>query len=555
MFLSKPILLQSGPSRFNILVERLLGHLGFDDVRVIDGSGDQGGDILAVRGRQLFVFQMKWTSRGSIPKDGVDEVERAKAKYAADRAVLVTNGVPDGGARARMRQLADVGIRIDSWTGDILERLFEEASEAFHHSVQLRPYQEAAVGALEADIRRRRRGLLILATGLGKTVIGGEVIARHLGRFPDDDVLVVAHMKELVAQLERALWRHLPKATATQMLTGENQPPSLRGVTCATVESALRRVDAGYKPGLVMVDETHHVSESGEFQRLLDLLDDSVQFGVTATPWRGDEYDISLRFGQASFKMGIAAGMAQGYLAQADYRLMLDDIDWDLVRSHSRNGFSLKELNDKLFLPQRDEAIAESLLMEWQRIAQPRGIVFCKTIEHAERMADLLSRYSPYWRRAACLHSHKSRRDREVLMTEFRLGRVPLVTVVDIFNEGVDVPDVNLICFARVTHSRRIFVQQLGRGLRIGPGKDKVTVLDFVTDLRRIAAALDLKRSLAALRQSEVERLELPFPTEISFSDAAVGSLMEEWIRDAASLETAADEVRLQFPEHAWAVQ
>jgi superfamily II DNA or RNA helicase len=109
----------------------------------------------------------------------------------------------------------------------------------------------------------------------------------------------------------------------------------------------------------------------------------------------------------------------------------------------------------------------------------------------------------------------------------------------------VDVPDVNILCFARVTHSRRIFVQQLGRGLRLREGKERVTVLDFVSDLRRIAAALNMKRSLEG---GEVEVLDQVAPSQIEFNDQRVATLMEEWIKDAASLETAYDEHRLQFP-------
>lgn len=547
MFLSKEIMLESGQQRFNTLIERLLNHLGFDDIRIIDGAGDSGGDILAVRGRELFVLQTKWTSRPTIGKVGVDEVERAKAKYAADRAVLVTNAEPDGTARRRKQELASVGVRVDFWTGAYLPQMYREAPERFPKPLVLRPYQNAAIEALLRDLASRQRGVLILATGLGKTVVAGEVISSYLNSRAARNVLVVAHMKELVHQLERALWRHLPKSVQTQVLTGDFRPASLAGVTCATVDSALLAVSRGYRPDLVVVDETHHVSESGELQQLLDTLGSAVQFGVTATPWRGDEYDITRRFGPASFKMGIAEGMLQGYLTQADYRLLVDDIDWDLVRNSSQFGYSIKELNERLFLPQRDEAVAETLLDAWRGIARPRAIVFCRTIEHAERMADFFAAFSPNWRRASCLHSRKTRRDRNFLMTEFRLGRVPLVTVVDIFNEGVDVPDVNIICFARVTHSRRIFVQQLGRGLRLSEGKDRVIVLDFVSDVRRIAAALDLKRSLRVV-SGEVEQLKLASPTTIRFNDEAVGSLMEAWIKDAADLETAADEVRLQFP-------
>jgi superfamily II DNA or RNA helicase len=120
------------------------------------------------------------------------------------------------------------------------------------------------------------------------------------------------------------------------------------------------------------------------------------------------------------------------------------------------------------------------------------------------------------------------------------------LTSVDILNEGVDVPDVNILCFARVTHSRRIFVQQLGRGLRLRQGKSRVTVLDFVSDLRRIAAALNIKREMEA---GETEVLQDIGPSTVEFSDQRVGTLMDEWIKDAASLETAYDEARLQFPD------
>ncbi len=135
-------------------------------------------------------------------------------------------------------------------------------------------------------------------------------------------------------------------------------------------------------------------------------------------------------------------------------------------------------------------------------------------------------------------------RERQLRLIDFRAGRVPLLTAVDILNEGVDVPDVNIIAFARVTHSRRIFVQQLGRGLRLREGKDTVVALDFVSDLRRVAALLELRRNLGGV---EVEVLpEVPQPS-ISFSDVKAEALFEEWIKDAADLETSNQEARLQF--------
>lgn len=547
-FLSLPILLSGGPRRFNLAIERLLWHLGFDDIRLIDGSGDSGADILAVKAADLFVFQNKWTTGSTIGRAAVDEVERAKAKYGADRAIVVTNAMPDGGAQDRAAKLAQVGVRIEFWNRSHLVRLHDAIPDHIPKAVKLRSYQESAVNAIRVDLEKRRRALLILATGLGKTVVGGEVIRLHLREHHGDDVLVVAHMKELIQQLERSLWRHLPKSIRTQVLTGDEKPPNVHGVTCATVESAITAVYDGYRPSLVMVDETHHVSQEGQFQRLLELLKDAKQFGVTATPWRGDEYDITNHFGQPSFKMGIAEGMAQGYLAQVDYKVYVDNIDWTIVPHVSDGGYSVKDLNAKLFLPERDEAILEILWNVWMSTREPRAIVFCRSVEHAEMVADMLSRYAEQWRNAACLHSQQTKRDRDVLLTQFRLGRVPILTAVDILNEGVDVPDVNVIAFLRVTHSRRIFVQQLGRGLRLKEGKTRVAVLDFVTDIRRIAAVLGLRRDLGSLRSAS-ERVALTEESSVTFTNEDVGSLMDAWIKDAASLETALDEARLQFPD------
>ena len=396
---------------------------------------------------------------------------------------------------------------------------------------------------MAADLQARRRALLVLATGLGKTVVGGEIIGRHLRQHPSDDVLVVAHQKELVNQLERALWRHLPKRVPTQVLTGDDQPKSLAGLTCATVNSALTAVLNGWRPALVMVDETHHVGEDGQFDQLLWALTDSLQFGVTATPWRGDAYDIEHRFGRASYKLGIEEGMKRGYLTTVDYRLFVDNIDWDAVRHASEHSYSIKDLNSRLFLPQRDDAIIDALKDAWNTTRSPRGIIFCQTIEHCERMQSQL-RTVPGWQEAAALHNDLPKREQQQRLLDFRAGRIPILVAVDILNEGVDVPDVNVLVFARVTHSRRIFVQQLGRGLRLREGKEKVIALDFVSDIRRVAALLSLRRQLGA---DEIEVLNRLPQSHITFNDAQAEGLLEQWIRDAADLETANDEARLQF--------
>lgn len=540
-FLAPRALLADGPQRFTRQIERLLGQLGFRDVLNIDGSGDHGGDLLGDLHGQLWVFQAKWKSRGPVSRGAVDEVSAAQDYYGASRAVVVTNTKPSADAEQRARELLRIGRRIDFWNGGELQSLLAAAGE--HQPVVLRDYQDAAVSALWSDLQRRRRALLILATGLGKTVIGGEIIARYQRENPGQDVLVAAHTKDLVNQLERALWRHLPKRVRTQVLTGDDRPADLTGLTCATTVSALNAVLRGWRPGLVMVDETHHVGEDGQYDRLLAELGGSLQFGVTATPWRGDKYDIESRFGAASYKLGIEDGMRRGYLAAVDYRLFVDNIDWDAVRDASVNQYSIKELNSRLFLTQRDEAVIEALIEAWHTTVSPRGIVFCQTIEHCERMLQLL-RQVPEWANASALHTGMPSRKRQQALLDFRAGRAPILTAVDILNEGVDVPDVNILAFARVTHSRRIFVQQLGRGLRLRDGKDKVIALDFISDIRRVAALLNIRRQLSA---EDIEVLPHVPQSRIEFSDLRAESLLEQWILDAANLETANDEAKLQF--------
>lgn len=547
-FLDADALSRDGPHRFVAHIERALIHLGFDDVRNIDGSGDMGGDILALKNRERWAVQCKWRKAGpaaTVDAEGIDQVDLAKRFYACERGMLVTNAYLDRSARERLEQLNRIGVGLSVLDASHLAALAGTLNEWVPSQFTLRDYQREAVEAIRGKLAEDRRALIVLASGLGKTVVGGTVIRERLARNLGERVLIVAHMKDLVAQLEKAMWPHLPKGVPTHLLTGDVQPSSYDGLVAATVESALGAVRRGYRPDLVMVDETHHVAETGTFAELLDELADAAQFGVTATPWRGDKYDIEARFGPAVYKLGISDGMRKGYLSQTDYQLFLDNLDWDVVRDASEHGYSIKELNRRLFVPERDAAVIDRLLPAWHATEEPRVIVFCESVAHALHFRDLLRETMPEWGATEALYSGMSRRDRDIILAQFRRGDVPILCVVDVLNEGIDVPDVNIIVFMRVTHSRRIFVQQLGRGLRIRKGKDRVTVLDFVSDIRRIAAVLQLKRDLSG----DDETVRVPWPSEVTFSDADAQSLAEEWVADAASLETANDQAVLEFPD------
>jgi superfamily II DNA or RNA helicase len=407
----------------------------------------------------------------------------------------------------------------------------------------LHPYQRDAVEKAWESLCRSGKALVFLATGMGKTVVAGDLVHQQLARKPDSQILVMAHTSELVDQLEVSMWRDMPKSVPTRQLNGSSKPDALPGVTYAVLPTAASYVQDGYRPDMIVVDEAHHAGPGGYYEGIFERCPDAIRLGVTATPWRGDEFNIDAFFGPPVVQVSISEGMKLGYLAQVNYRLFSDNIDWDFVESVSEHKYTIKDLNRRLFVPERDESVRDHLQMVWDDIADPRAIVFCQTIEHADRMAALLAQ-NPEWFGAVSVHAGLTKRERQGRLLKFRSGEIPIITSVDLLNEGVDVPDVNIIVFARVTHSRRIFVQQLGRGLRLRRGKSYVHVLDFVSDIRRIAEIMDLRSQVS---ESELESVSVP-RNEFIFTDHRVEGLMEQWIADIGDLAGAQNEARLEFP-------
>jgi superfamily II DNA or RNA helicase len=408
---------------------------------------------------------------------------------------------------------------------------------------KLREYQQSAAEALRDALVDTGRAQIVLATGLGKTVILAEVVATLLreGLIREGRVLVLAHTLPLVNQLAREFWYQLPKDVACHVLVGEERPSHWDGVTFATIQSVARYLGALPAFGLVVVDEAHHIG-ADTFQKAVSDLQPPMLAGATATPWRGDGYDIDTLLGPPLVQMGIPEGLNGGHLSDVDYRLLADDIDWKIVQKASVNRYSLTQLNRHLIIPTRDDMAARMVAESFSTEKRRATIAYCPSSVHAREFAAKLRQYG--LRAEPILHDTE-RRARARMMSRFRAGGLDVVTTVDLFNEGVDVPDVDMIVFMRVTHSRRIFVQQLGRGLRVSPGKTKVVVLDFVTDLRRIAEVIDLDR---ATRHGDVERLGLGSAL-VSFTDRSAGSFLREWMLDQASLMLREGDPDLEMPD------
>lgn len=542
-FLDERRLLLGPWQAFERDVARLLIANGFEDVRIVGGTGDHGGDVIGVKNSEVWVFQCKHTTNTPPPSDAVHEVVEAGKYYGATRLVVASSRPPGEAFHREKARYERAGLSIEVAPPDALLSMMRDTPEYSIRRRILRGYQEEASDRFRAALVDASRAQAVLATGLGKTLIMAEVCADLLrdGLVKHGRILVLAHVKELVQQLQQSFWFQLPKWVATHRMAEGEFPTFWDGITFATVQSASAKLDALPEFGLVLVDEAHHIGAQ-TFVDVLETLKPPMLGGVTATPWRGDGYDIDQLIGAPVVRIGIAEGLQRGFLAEVDYRLLGDNVDWEFVQEASQFGYSLSQLNRKLIIPTRDEQAVRIIKEVFDSERRRAGIVYSPTTMHALAFGGMLRRYGF---RAETLSHETPPRERDVLMSRFRAGQLDFVTTVDLFNEGVDVPDVDLLIFMRATHSRRIFVQQLGRGLRVSAGKDRVVVLDFVTDLRRISEVVELD---AAVRGGSVERLGLGGRL-IEFNNRSAGSFLREWILDQASLFDREDDPILEVPK------
>ncbi len=533
-------------------VLRLFVHSGFQDCRLVGGPGDKGADVLGVKNNKLWVAQVKYRRNAiSLDRTCVEEVVQAINSYSPDEAVVVSNQLfQQDSFNAANKYSATTGIPIRLWPGEILLQWSRTLPSFSPTRNEIRSYQEEAVEAIEyARSQGNPRALVVMATGLGKTRVAGEIVIREFLYHRGEEVLILAHTVDLVHQFEAALWEMLPKDVSTHIWAGGEYPSYSGGVTCATMQSiieAAKREDLTGRYSLIIVDEAHHAPADG-YRELLELLEPRFLLGMTATPWRSDERLLSDMFGPAVYSMSVVEGMQRGYLANIDYRMLIDDVDWKQIPGLTKHGLTISELNRKLFLPQRDESIVAKLIEHIDGLKECRCIIFCRTIAHANNIHRLLRASGKACR---VIHSGLGRIEAVNTLRDFRAGRTPTLVSVDMLNEGIDVPDVNLVVFLRVTHSRRIFIQQLGRGLRIREGKSTVRILDFVADVRRIAAGMNfnLEAENVAQRVKGKESIRFPDGKIVQFSNDRALEYFREYLQDVAEMEDLGEDSKLKFP-------
>lgn len=556
---------------FERLVSRLLRTEGFSHVSVVGASGDGGADVLAIKNDRRWLFQIKrWSS--PIAADVIDRTIAAAATYDADVAVIVSKSgftVDVYGLRSR---LSAEGLNIQLWDRDVLMRRVarlpvEPLAVRHADNFTLRNYQKAAVDSIinEWFSDRSSSALVVLATGLGKTFVAAESLRRLTALNPSLRTLVLAHTNDLLYQLERSLWPFLSVNQATVVVNGVERPDWAALAEFSVVVASRDTLFSASEEGvslphfdLVIVDECHHVG-ADTYDKVLDYVgvgsaDGPFLLGLTATPWRPDGQELDHFFGAPIVSIDLVQGLNRGFLANVDYRMYTDNVDWDSLRELSGDRFTPKAINRTLFINQWDEAVVGRVREAWAELANGRGIIFCGTVEHAEKMAAGINALG--FTSARPIYSRSSTGksmgpiERNRLLWDFSAGRVGILCAVDVLNEGVDVPDVNLVVFQRVTHSRRIFVQQLGRGLRLAPEKDRVIVLDFVSDVRRFAAGLELQSSLETHGPRSGAPVTVNLPSRITFrransEDLEGANFLREWLGDLREVEEAGEDVSI----------
>lgn len=548
---------------FERMLARLLMYDGFENVRQVGGSGDHGADVIASKRQKRWLIQAKqWKKPVGI--DVLNETIRSIRDYHAHIPVIAASHGFDTELRKQQLVLQSQNIPLQLWDEKFLiQRASQIPSGLIVNKKKPREYQENAISNIVQPFfsKHENRALIVLATGLGKTFVAAEAM-RRINSIKAIRVLILAHTNSLVYQLERAFWPFLTPEQSTLVWNGYEHPDLSKGYDFVfgcidTVYEALQK-NIVYDFDAIIIDECHHAG-SASYRKLISRYNAGntsgpFLLGLTATPWRPDENDISGIFGSPRVSIDMVFGMKHGFLSNVDYRMYTDNINWNTLKMFDGKLFSPRQINRTLFINQWDDAVVTELQRTWPEQTNPRAIVFCGTIEHTVLMRDRINALG-FCNAAAVFSSTKdspeeqSFYERNRIMCDFSEGIVNVICTVDVFNEGIDVPDVNIIVFQRVTHSRRIFIQQLGRGLRISDDKEKVIVLDFVSDIRRFAAGIDLKDKLINRSATRVD-----IPNKVTFrkvggEDPQTEKFLREWLDDVASIENAnEDSSILKFP-------
>jgi superfamily II DNA or RNA helicase len=393
--------------------------------------------------------------------------------------------------------------------------------------------QEEALQAL--DFHRRlglQKGVVVMPTGTGKTYLAALDSKRSGQR-----TLYVVHRLDILSQTVDTFKQVYGPDAALGFLTGTEKKDHLTADVVFASKDTLRQSDVllGYEPdhfGYVVIDEVHH-GESPSYRAIFEHFEPEFMLGMTATPDRTDRKDIFELFDYHKiYETDLTDAIERGLLVPYSYYGLTDDIDYSHIRFQN-NRYRVDDLERALIIPERNEAILREYL---DRGHGDKAVGFCVSVPHAERMAEFFQENNVS---AVAIYSRHP--DRERLVDEFRHDKYQVAFTVDLFNEGVDIPNLRVLLFLRPTESKTVFMQQLGRGLRLTAGKERVTILDFIGNYKR---ANQIRKYLAKSERREPgdgrargQKSVYEYATgcEVIF-DEAVEEILDRQDREAAGI-------------------
>jgi superfamily II DNA or RNA helicase/HKD family nuclease len=383
------------------------------------------------------------------------------------------------------------------------------------------PFQERILDALESErtTHNRSRNLVVAATGTGKTVIAAFDFRRFFQRSERQArLLFVAHRREILEQAIATFRAVLRVPDFGQLLVGPHVASRFDHLFCSVDLLRNRRLweqlGAEYYD-FIVVDEVHH-GPADSYRPMFDRFTPRILLGLTATPERMDGASVAADFGNRfAAEIRLPEALEEKllcpfhYFGVADPVSLMDDRFW-------RSGkYDVAELEDvytgaHAIAQQRLSVILTSLQRYEPNLERARGIGFCVSVRHAKYMAE---KFNECGIASAVLVGQTETAERTKLLNDFRAGRIKFLFARDVLNEGLDVPEINVVLFLRPTESLTVFLQQLGRGLRHAPEKDCLTVLDFVGQAhRRYRIDRKLKALLSKQRFNMQREVELDFP-------------------------------------------
>ncbi len=379
-------------------------------------------------------------------------------------------------------------------------------------------YQSECLEALETVEKTQNTALVLMAGGLGKTILSALYVKSRLIRYKEKRCLYLCHQNDILEQAEVDYRKVFGSQLTYGFFHGDKKVNLNANVIFASFQT-LRENLSFYDKNcfdIVVVDETHH-SKAETYEKTIRYYHPKFLLGISMIGDRLDGLDIREIYGKEIYHLSTVDALVRGLLCPIEYKLMSDEIG-SLKKLETVHGkLSTKLLNQTIFVPKRDEEIAAIIQSHIERIKNPRAMIFCPSIEHAEMMAEMIRNSIP-------LHSGVPKVERKVRLELFRNGTFKAALSVDMFNEGLNVREVNLVVFLRSTSSPVVFLSQLMRGSRLFPGKEKVVVLDFVANCERVLSIYELWARVKTEREQIKSLAQTPPSPNLSGTEKENGS-------------------------------